>query len=67
MSEDLYELILKAHEASYQRAFEVAVRTGTALVFARDGEIVEVYPPYRYELVPSEPAKKPSGNKVDGS
>ncbi|NGX59045.1 MAG: hypothetical protein KR126chlam3_00189 [Chlamydiae bacterium] len=52
MSEDLMELVLKAHERSIQTAFETAVRTGTALVFYRDGKIVEVKPPYRYELVP---------------
>lgn len=58
MSSDLNELILEAHERSFQRAFETAVRTGTALVFSRNGKIVEVKPPYRYELVPIKPAKK---------
>ena len=61
MKDDLNEIILKAHERSFQRAFEVAVRTGTALVFAKDGKIIEIKPPYRYELVPIKPAnrKKP--------
>lgn len=44
--------VLEAHARSFQRAFEVAVRTGTALVFARNGKIVKIKPPYRYELVP---------------
>lgn len=51
------DIILEAHKRSYQRAFETAVRTGTALVFEKDGKIVEVKPPYRYELVPIDPAK----------
>lgn len=58
MDDDINEMILKAHERSYTRAFEIAVRTGTALVFARDGEIVEIKPPYRYELVPIQPVDK---------
>jgi hypothetical protein len=58
MSDDIDEKILKAHERSFQRAFETAVRTGTALVFSRNGKVVEVKPPYRYELVPIKPKKK---------
>lgn len=58
MSDDLNELILQANERSFQRAFETAVRTGTALVFSRNGKIVEEKPPYRYELVPIKPTKK---------
>ncbi len=58
MKDNLSELILKAHERSFQRAFETAVRTGTALVFSRNGKIVEVKPPYRYELVPIKASKK---------
>ncbi len=58
MSSDLSEFILEAHRKSFQRAFEIAVRTGTALVFSRNGKIVEEKPPYRYELVPIKPAKK---------
>ncbi len=58
MSDDLNELILQANERSFLRAFETAVRTGTALVFSRNGKIVEVKPPYRYELVPIKPARK---------
>lgn len=58
MSDDLIEQVLKAHKRSFQRAFETAVRTGTALVFSRNGKIVEVKPPFRYELVPIKPAAK---------
>ena len=58
MGSELSELILKAHARSFQRAFETAVRTGTALVFSRNGKIVEVKPPYRYELVPIKATKK---------
>ncbi len=58
MSDDLGKYILEAHKRSFQRAFETAIRTGTALIFSRNGKIVEVKPPYRYELVPIKPAKK---------
>jgi hypothetical protein len=58
VNDDINEMILKAHERSFKRAFETAVRTGTALVFARNGKIVEVKPPYRYELVPIKPVNK---------
>ncbi len=58
MTDDLSECILAANERSFQRAFETAVRTGTALVFSRNGKIVKEKPPYRYELVPIKPAKK---------
>ena len=61
MKDDLTAIILEAHKQSFQAAFETAVRTGTALVFARDGKIVEVKPPYRYELVPIKPSKKKRG------
>lgn len=58
MSEDFIKTILKAHERSFQRAFETAVRTGTALVYTRNGKVVEIKPPYRYELVPVKNAAK---------
>jgi hypothetical protein len=58
MSNDLNDFILEANQRGYQRAFEIAVRTGTALVYSRNGKIVEEKPPYRYELVPIKPAKK---------
>ena len=58
MSDSLEKYIVEAHERSFQRAFETAVRTGTALVFSRNGKIVEIKPPYRYELVPIKTPKK---------
>jgi len=64
MTESLEKYILEAHERSFQRAFETAVRTGTALVFSRNGKVVEVKPPFRYVLVPIKPKKKrPSTRK----
>lgn len=65
MKDDINEVILKAHKRSFRRAFETAVRTGTALVFAREGKIVEVKPPYRYELVPIKSSNKKK-SKVHG-
>jgi hypothetical protein len=64
MNDDFSEIILKAHARSFQRALETAVRTGTALVFTRNGKIVEVKPPYRYELVPIKSAKKKKAEKA---
>lgn len=58
MKDDLMKMVFHAHKRSFKRAFETAVRTGTALVFTRNGKVVEVKPPYRYELVPIKPAKK---------
>lgn len=58
MNDEINEIILKAHKRSFKRAFDLAVRTGTALVFNRNGKIVEVKPPYKYELVPIKSAKK---------
>jgi hypothetical protein len=58
MSKNLNDILLEANQRGYQRAFETAVRTGTALIFSRNGKIVEVRPPYRYELVPIKPTKK---------
>lgn len=51
MRDDFMEVVLEAHRRSYQRAFEIAVRTGTALVFEKNGKLVEVRPPYKHELV----------------
>lgn len=58
MGDDLNDIILEANERGYQRAFETAVRTGTALVYSRNGKIVEEKPLFRYELVPVKPTKK---------
>lgn len=58
MTDKFNEWILEAHRRSYDRAFETAVRTNTSLILMRDGELVEVKPPYRYELVPIEPEEQ---------
>lgn len=58
MSDNFNEMVLEAHKRSFQRAFETAVRTGTSLIFSQDGKIVEVKPPYRYELVRIKETKK---------
>lgn len=52
MGDDLLDLILEANQKGYERAVETAIRTGTALIFSRNGKIVKVKPPYRYVLVP---------------
>lgn len=57
------KLTLEAHQRSFKRAFETAVRTGTALVFNRNGVTVEIKPPYRYELVPLKLKKTASSRK----
>lgn len=62
MMDEVNEMILKAHKRSFKRAFETAVRTGTALVFTRKGKIVEVKPPFKYELVPIKPRGKKKGD-----
>jgi hypothetical protein len=58
MNDNLNDIILEANQRAYQRAFETAVRTGTALVYSMNGKIIEEKPPYRYELVPINPTKK---------
>jgi hypothetical protein len=58
VSDDFQKKILEAHTRSFQRAFETAVRTGTALVFFKNGKVVEVRPPFRYELVPIKKRKR---------
>jgi len=58
MKDEFIETVLKAHERSFQRAFEIAVRTGTALVFMKNGKVIKVKPPYKYELVPIKSTKK---------
>ena len=36
--------LMSAHQRSYKRAYEKAKETKTALIFEKDGELVEVYP-----------------------
>lgn len=66
MEDELMQQVLEAHRRSFQRAFEIAVRTGTALVYSRDGEIVHIRPPYRYVLVPISPEEMEQGSDGDG-
>jgi hypothetical protein len=56
--DEIFELLLKAQEESYQSAFETAVRTGTSLIFSRNGKIVRVKPQFEYVLVPIKPKKR---------
>ncbi len=63
MKDDFMETLLKAHERSFQRAFEIAVRTGTSLIYTQDDKLVKIKPPYRYELVKIEPTKKKKAKK----
>jgi hypothetical protein len=58
LTDKITKWILEAHKTSYKRAFEVAVRTGTSLIFSENGKIIEYKPPYRYKLVPIKPKKK---------
>jgi hypothetical protein len=58
MSDDLVEMVLEARKEGFKVAFETAIRTGTALILAQNGKMVEVRPPYRYELVPIKPSQK---------
>jgi hypothetical protein len=60
---DEMQIILEAQKRSHEKAFEIAVRTGTALVYAKNGKVVKVTPPYRYELVPIKKAKKQRKNR----
>ncbi len=46
MKDDFIDLVLEAHKRSYQRAFEIAVRTGTPLVFEKNGKLIEERAPY---------------------
>lgn len=55
---DINAILLKAHRDSFKRAFETAVRTGTALVFMRDGKLVVEKPPFKYVMVPIKKPKK---------
>ncbi|HSX04171.1 MAG TPA: hypothetical protein VLG76_05525 [Rhabdochlamydiaceae bacterium] len=57
-SSELSKLILEAHAKSFQKAFEIAVRTGTALVYSHNGKIIERHPPYQYKLVAIKPSKR---------
>ncbi|MCB1085235.1 MAG: hypothetical protein KDK60_03950 [Chlamydiia bacterium] len=67
MEDELMNEIIKAHDRSFQRAFEVAVRTGTALIFEKEGKIIKVKPPYRYEMVPIPESERGDENLDENS
>jgi hypothetical protein len=58
MLDDLMAMVLEARNQSYQVAFETAVRTGTALIVARNGKMAKIQPPFKYELVPIKPTRQ---------
>lgn len=55
---DITEVLLQAHDRSIERALEVSIRTGTALVVEKNGKIVRIPPKYKYVRVPIRKAKK---------
>lgn len=65
-SDDIDRILLNAHAKSYRRAFETAVRTGTALIFSRNGKIVRVKPKYKYVMVPIKTSRKKRAVKSGG-
>jgi len=65
MMDDLMTMILEARNRSYQAAFEIAVRTGTALIVARNGKMAKIQPPFTYELVPIKPPRQKK-KKIQG-
>ena len=53
--EDWLEIILANMDKVRRRAWETAVRTGTALITTNEaGEVIEYRPPFKYILVPIE-------------
>ena len=58
MMDDLMAKVLEARNQSYQVALETAVRTGTALIVARNGKMAKIQPPFKYELVPIKPTRQ---------
>lgn len=58
MEDDFFREVEEAHKRASKRAFEIAVKTGTALIYQKDGKIIEYKPPFRYEMVPIEAEEK---------
>ncbi len=50
-------MLLDAHVRSAELAVDTAIRTGTALVFSKNGKIKKVRPKYKYILVSTEKGK----------
>ncbi len=55
---DMIKIMIEAQKKSYRVAFETAVRTGTCLIYNRNGKIVKIKPPYKYVLVPIKKKKR---------
>ena len=56
--DEIFERLLQAQADGYQEAFETAVRTGTCLIFYRNGKLIKYKPPFKYVMVPIKPRKK---------
>ncbi|MCB1081857.1 MAG: hypothetical protein KDK63_01795 [Chlamydiia bacterium] len=60
MEDEFFQEVKEAHKRASRKAFETAVRTNTALIYEKDGKIIEYRPPYRYKLVPIDPETEPT-------
>ncbi len=58
IEKNIITLLKKAHTQSLHIATEIAIRTGTALIFDQDGKPVKYKPPYKYVLVRLKKVKK---------
>lgn len=56
--DDIFTQFLKAREEGFKDAFETAVRTGTRLIFYRNGKIIKYKPPFKYVMIPANRRKK---------
>lgn len=52
MEDEFFREVMEAGKRASRKAFETAVRANTALIYEKDGKIIEYRPPFRYELVP---------------
>ncbi len=43
-NEEIMGECLAANKRSYKRAYDIAKETKTALIFERDGKLIEIYP-----------------------
>ncbi len=48
---DLIEICLKAQKQARKAAIDTAARTGTSLIFWKNGKVVREKPPYKYVRV----------------
>lgn len=56
--EEILQIMIASQEKAYQAALETAIRTGTPLIGSRNGKPVEIWPKYKYVLVPIKASKK---------